>query len=71
VALAWGVVSREAEQQGKSVRDHACHLVIHGMLHLLGYDHDNDTAAGRMEALEARILAGLGIPDPYRAAGMI
>jgi len=59
------VVAREAVEQGKRVRDHYAHLTIHGVLHLLGYDHQSDAEAERMEALERRILAGLGIADPY------
>ena len=59
------VVTREAAEQSKRVRDHYAHLTIHGLLHLLGYDHQIDTEAERMEALECRILHGLGIADPY------
>lgn len=60
------VVEREACEQGKPVQDHWAHLVIHGTLHLLGYDHMKETEAEVMEGLERDILAGLGIPDPYR-----
>ena len=66
VVLADGVVVREAEAQGKSVSAHLSHLVVHGVLHLLGYDHEADPEAETMEALEVRALAGLGIADPYR-----
>jgi probable rRNA maturation factor len=59
------VVAREAAAQGKPLRDHYAHLTIHGVLHLLGHDHEKPAEAGRMEKLEIRILAGLGIPDPY------
>jgi len=59
------VVLREAAEQGKAPVDHLAHLVVHGTLHLLGYTHDGDDDAARMEALEARVLAGLGIADPY------
>ena len=59
------VVMREAAEQGKRTRDHYAHLAIHGVLHLLGYDHETEGQAVRMEALEQRILLGLGIPDPY------
>ncbi len=61
------VVAREAAEQGKAARDHYAHLTVHGVLHLLGYDHERDADAERMEALETRVLAGLGIADPYRA----
>jgi probable rRNA maturation factor len=59
------VVRREARTQGKPMRDHFAHLTVHGVLHLLGHDHDSDADAARMEALERRILARLGIADPY------
>jgi probable rRNA maturation factor len=59
------VVAREAGEQGKPVRNHYAHLTIHGVLHLLGYDHQVELEAQRMEALERRVLAGLGIADPY------
>ena len=65
VALAFGVCQREAGEQGKSLADHATHLVIHGVLHLLGYDHVADDEAARMEALERRLLAAMSIEDPY------
>jgi probable rRNA maturation factor len=60
------VVAREAREQGKDARDHYAHMTIHGVLHLLGYDHEETREAERMEALETRILAHLGIADPYR-----
>ncbi|MDX1605164.1 MAG: rRNA maturation RNase YbeY [Candidatus Competibacterales bacterium] len=59
------LVAREALQQGKSTEAHWAHLVIHGILHLQGYDHQEPAEAARMEQLEVRILAGLGYPDPY------
>ena len=59
------VVAREARDQGKDPRDHYAHLAIHGTLHLLGYDHESDRDAHRMEALEKAILHRLGIADPY------
>ena len=71
VVLCAPVVNREARDQGKPRADHWAHLVVHGVLHLLGYDHDTPGAARRMEGLERRLLASLGVPDPYeaRAAG--
>ncbi len=65
IILASGVVAREAAQQGKSLPDHTTHLIIHGLLHLLGYDHQDDGEAREMEGLETEILKGLGISDPY------
>ena len=65
VILAFETVQREALEQGKSFGDHLTHLVIHGVLHLLGYDHQSDPDADRMERLETSILARLGIADPY------
>ena len=65
LAICAPVVLREAAEQGKVPRDHWAHLTIHGVLHLLGYDHIQDSEAEAMEALETRILAGLGIADPY------
>ena len=59
------VVAREAREQGKPLGDHYAHLSIHGVLHLLGHDHQGAAQARRMEALETRILARLGIADPY------
>ena len=65
LVICVAVVAREAAEQGKSARDHWAHLTVHGVLHLLGYDHLEDAEAEAMEALETRILAGLGIADPY------
>ncbi len=65
IALCWPVVCREAAEQGKPVLDHCAHMVVHGMLHLQGLDHIDEDEAKRMESLETRILAGLGLPDPY------
>jgi probable rRNA maturation factor len=59
------VVAREALEQGKPSRHHWAHMTVHGVLHLIGYDHIDDQEAEQMEALETRILAGLGIDDPY------
>jgi probable rRNA maturation factor len=61
------VVAREAREQYKAPRDHYAHLTVHGVLHLLGFDHQNERDATRMETLETRILATLGIADPYAA----
>lgn len=60
------IIAREARDQGKSLRDHYAHMSIHGTLHLLGFDHQDDADAERMESLECRLLAELGIGDPYR-----
>ncbi len=65
LSLAYGVCAREAAEQGKTLAAHLQHLVAHGVLHLLGYDHQEDAEAEAMEALERTILAGLGVPDPY------
>jgi probable rRNA maturation factor len=65
--LAWGNVAAEAREGGKSLADHVTHLVIHGTLHLLGFDHEDDVEAETMEAKEKVILAGLNIADPYSA----
>ena len=67
VALAYGVCAREASEQGKPIAHHLQHLVAHGVLHLLGYDHEDDAQAEAMEGLERVVLAGLGVPDPYLA----
>lgn len=67
LVLCVPVLRREARLQGKSLTDHCAHLVVHGMLHLQGYDHEHDSEAHRMEARETRILACLGIADPYAA----
>jgi len=67
VVLAFETLAREAADEGKPLADHYRHLVAHGFLHLIGFDHDNKADAERMEAIEARILARLGVADPYRA----
>jgi probable rRNA maturation factor len=68
VVLALETVRREAEDEGKPLADHAAHLIVHGVLHLLGCDHDTDSEAEAMEALEARALARIGVKNPYEAA---
>jgi probable rRNA maturation factor len=65
IAIAHETVAREAADFGKPLRHHLAHLAIHGFLHLLGYDHELDGEAERMERLERDILAEIGIPDPY------
>jgi len=66
IILASGVVAAEARREGKRARDHLAHLVIHGMLHLQGYDHDRAGDARAMEMRETRLLARLGVPNPWR-----
>jgi probable rRNA maturation factor len=65
VVIALSTLAREAAAQGKSNEDHLAHLVVHGVLHLLGYDHETERDAREMERVEARVLAGLGVADPY------
>ncbi|MBI1173296.1 rRNA maturation RNase YbeY [bacterium] len=65
IALAFETCEREAAEAGKPMADHVTHLIIHGLLHCLGYDHVRDGDAARMEGLEVQILASLGLPDPY------
>jgi len=65
IAIAFGMVSKEAREQHKSFAAHAAHLAIHGVLHLLGHDHKKAAEAQAMEALETLILSRLGLPDPY------
>lgn len=65
LAICAPVVAREAAEQGKEALNHWAHLTVHGTLHLLGHDHQHDDEAEAMEALEVRILAGLGISNPY------
>ena len=68
VVLAYETIAREAAEQRISARDHLAHLTVHGVLHLLGHDHENDRDAETMERFEREILARLGVPDPYARA---
>ena len=68
VVICAPVVCEEAAGQGKSVGDHYAHLVVHGVLHLTGYDHERQQEAGKMEALEIKILERVGVADPYTAS---
>jgi len=65
IAIAYETCAQEAAAQGKPVKDHVTHLLVHGTLHLLGYDHVRDGDAALMEGLEAKILQGMGIANPY------
>jgi probable rRNA maturation factor len=65
IVLAHGVCAAEAEEKGFTVQQHATHLIVHGVLHLLGYDHQGDSEAEAMESMERAALETLGIPDPY------
>lgn len=66
IALAYETLAREAEAEGKTLANHMAHLVVHGVLHLLGHDHESEGEAEEMERAEVEALAALGIPDPYR-----
>ena len=65
IAIAWDTCAAEAMAAGKPMEDHVTHLVVHGVLHLLGFDHIDDADAAQMEGLEVRILASMGLSDPY------
>jgi probable rRNA maturation factor len=69
IILAQETCAREAEERGISLADHTTHLIVHGTLHLVGHDHENDAEAEAMEALEIRALETLGLPDPYGDRG--
>lgn len=69
IMLALETIAAEADMQGKAFADHTAHLVVHGILHLMGYDHVRQGEARRMERLERLVLAGFGIADPYRIRG--
>ncbi|MEO9683239.1 MAG: rRNA maturation RNase YbeY [Tateyamaria sp.] len=65
IAIAYDTCAREAAAQNKPMDDHVTHLIVHGVLHLLGYDHIRDNDAAVMEALEVKLLGKMGVPDPY------
>jgi probable rRNA maturation factor len=65
LAMAFDTCAAEAAEAGFPLAEHAAHLVVHGVLHLLGHDHEDDTQAEAMEALERKALASMGLPDPY------
>lgn len=69
IAIALETCQREATEAGRATSDHVCHLLVHGVLHLLGYDHETDEDADLMERLEVEILAKLGVADPYADQG--
>ena len=71
IVIAYETVAHEAEEQGKSLPDHVSHLIIHGFLHLIGYDHETPGDAERMKSLERRVASALGMPDPYEGASLI
>ena len=68
--FAYGVTNKEAKDADKTFPDHAAHLVVHGVLHLAGYDHERPKDARVMEPLEVKILARLGVSDPYAATSV-
>jgi probable rRNA maturation factor len=69
IVLAFETVEREAREEAKPLENHITHLVVHGVLHLLGYDHEDEDEAALMETRERQILSSLGIPDPYAERG--
>lgn len=71
VIVAFGTVKREAEEQGKPFESHVRHLIVHGILHLLGHDHENDEEAEEMESLEIEILHALGVKNPYESGNFM
>ena len=66
IAISYDTCHAEAEAAGRPMADHVTHLIVHGLLHLLGYDHERDGDATLMERLEVEILGKLGLDDPYR-----
>jgi probable rRNA maturation factor len=71
IILAYETIAREADEQEKSLRAHTVHMIVHSLLHLLGYDHLTDFEAETMEKLEIRILKALGVKNPYETIGFI
>ncbi len=69
IVICAPVVAAEAVEQSKAARAHWAHMVVHGVLHLLGHDHEHDAEARKMETLERKLLAAMGFPDPYEAPG--
>jgi rRNA maturation RNase YbeY len=70
IAVAYETVAREAREQDKSLKEHLSHMIVHGVLHLLGYDHQDDADRQQMESIERTVLARLGVPDPYDPADL-
>ena len=66
IVLAYGIIGEEAKRHGKTFADHICHMAVHGVLHLAGYDHETGAEAEKMRVLETEILAAAGIGDPYQ-----
>ena len=71
IVMAFETMQREARVEGKSLANHFSHLVVHGFLHLIGYDHENEGDAETMEALEIKVLAGLKIANPYSETELV
>jgi probable rRNA maturation factor len=70
IVIAYETVAREAQSEGKSLADHTAHMIFHGFLHLIGYDHETPAEAEEMETLERRIAQALGIKDPYEGSSL-
>lgn len=66
IVICADVINREAKEQGKTARSHWAHMIVHGILHLLGFDHENDRDAKKMESLEIELMKGMGFKDPYQ-----
>jgi probable rRNA maturation factor len=69
IVLCTDVLQREAKEQGKALEQHAAHLIVHGVLHAQGYDHETDEEAAEMEQIEIELLAALKMPNPYASDG--